>query len=82
VAFEAFLLCPQFTSTPRIVGGSQKGQCKCCAENYSTRSRRLEIEPEQGISVLWQLPTELQRHMRGGEKEAKPRRHRNGGLRA
>ena len=39
VAFGAFLLCPQFTSTPRIVGCSQKGQCKCCAENYSTRSR-------------------------------------------
>lgn len=39
VAFGAFLLRPQFTSTPRIVGGSQKGQCKCCAENYSTRSR-------------------------------------------
>lgn len=66
VAFGAILLRPQFTSTPRIVGDSQKGQSKCCAENYGTRSRCLEIEPEQDISALRQLPTELQRHMCGG----------------
>lgn len=82
VAFRAILLCPHVTGASRIVGGHHKGRCKCCAENYSTRSRRLEIEPEQGISVLRQLPTELQRHMCGGEKEAKPRRYRNGVLRA
>lgn len=74
VAFGAFLLCPQFTSTPRIVGGLKRGNVNAVPKTTAHAAAGRGRTDTQPFGPA--LPVVLQRHMCGGEKEAKPRRYR------
>ena len=79
---EHFYCARSLPARPGSWGCSQKGQCKCCAENYGTHSRWSDSNGRLPMGCPHAaLPTELQRHRCGGGRQS-PAAKGEGGLRA